>query len=297
MMKSSSPSRHVWNWSRRIAAEDEDAWRDRLAFLGPDKIAVHGRPGLRTVRIEAYSETAAALRRAIREFGGKLEKLDVQKLAARAAAPRKPLRLSADFAVMDAHGNWPSKRPLPRVLLRIGGSMAFGTGEHATTASCLRILRHEASRFGSGWAALDIGTGTGILAIASEKLGASRVNAFDNDPRAVRAAQANVRLNHCKRVSVKCADLFLWNPSRRYPVVMANVFSEILRANAARIVRAVGPGGCLVLSGILRAQEAETAAAFTSRGLRIDQTKRRGKWSTVVLRRTGSPSHRRRNVS
>lgn len=231
------------------------------------------------------------------KFGGKVEKLDVQKLAERATAPRKPLKLASDFVVMDAHGRWHSGVPRPRVLLRIGGAMAFGTGEHATTASCLRILRHEARRLAGGWTALDIGTGTGILAIASEKLGASRVDAFDNDPRAVRAARANARLNRCRLVSVKSIDLFRWKPSRSYPMVIANVFSEILKANAPRIVRAVAPGGCLVLSGILRTQETETAAAFTARGFRIEKTKCRGKWSTIVLRRATLEPHPGRGVS
>lgn len=296
-MKHRSPEIHVWRWTRRIAATDEEAWRERLVRLGPGNIVVHGRPGLKTVCTEAYAQTPAVVRKIAREFGGRLEKLDLRKIATSASTPRKPLRLAADFAVMDAYGCWPGTVSKPRTLLRIGGAMAFGTGEHATTASCLRILRHEAKHLGRGWTALDIGTGTGILAIAAEKFGASRVDAIDNDPRAVRAARANVLLNRCKLVTARRADLFKWNTRRAYSVVVANVFSEILRENAQRIVNAVQPAGCLVLSGILRIQEEETGASFVAKGLCIEQTRRRGKWSTIVLRRITASAQTKHAVS
>ncbi|MBU3664329.1 MAG: methyltransferase domain-containing protein [Chthoniobacterales bacterium] len=250
---------------------------------------------MKTIRFEVYSADAAPLRKAKRDFGGAVDKIDVIRIATRAGAPRKPLRLAGDLAVMDTHGIWPSTLPKPHILLRIGGAMAFGTGEHATTSACLRFLRHEAASLGCGWTMLDIGTGSGILAIAAEKLGAARVEAFDHDPRAVRAAQANVHRNRCTRVTVEAADLLKWNPGRtRHPVVVANVFSEILRAAAPRIARTVAPGGCLVLSGILRAQEQETVAAFVALGLAEEQTTRRGKWVTVKLRQKPP---RRRDVS
>ena len=164
--------------------------------------------------------------------------------------------------------------------------MAFGTGEHATTAACLRFLRDEAARLTPGWTALDAGTGSGILAIAAEKLGAARVSAFDNDPRAVRAARANARLNGCSRIDFAVANVLAWSPGRtRYPVVAANIYSEVLSAAAPAIARAVAPGGCLALSGILRDREAETLAAFAPRGLVAERVSRRGKWVTLLLRR------------
>jgi ribosomal protein L11 methyltransferase len=238
------------------------------------------------IRLEAYDTSAAPLRRVAREFGGKVDRLDAEKLVARANAPRRPLRLASDFAVIDAHGTWPAKDKKPRILLRIGGAMAFGTGEHATTAACLRFVRDEAARLGEGWTMLDIGTGTGILAIAAEKLGAARVIAFDYDPRAIKAAEANAKRNRCRRVKFSLADLLAWKPGKtRYPLVAANVFSEILRAAAPQITDAVQPGGCLVLSGILRVQEKETLATFVARQLRLEKTSRRGKWVTLQLRK------------
>jgi ribosomal protein L11 methyltransferase len=285
-MKAKAFPRHIWRWVRIASATHEDAWRERLAFLGEANLIVHTRPGTKMIRLEAYNSGAAPLHRVARDFGGKVERLDAEKIVTRAIAPRRPLRLGRDFAVMDAHGTWPAKDKKPRILLRIGGAMAFGTGEHATTAACLRLLRDEAERLGEGWRMLDIGTGTGILAIAAEKLGATQVAAFDYDPRAVKAAETNANRNRCRRVKFTRADLLAWQPGKmRYPVVAANVFSEILRAAAPQITDSVEPGGCLILSGILRMQEKETLATFVTRQLRLEKTSRRGKWVTLALRK------------
>lgn len=274
--------RTVPRWVRHTSAAHEDAWRERLAFLGTG-LVVLGRPGTRMVRLEAYAPEKT-LRRLCREFGGKLERIDTLKIAAKANAPRRPLRVARDLAVLDAHGSWPDAQPQPRILLRIAGAMAFGTGEHATTSACLRFLRLEAARVGSEWSMLDIGTGSGILAIAAEKLGAARIDAFDYDERAVQAARTNARRNRCRRVDISEANLLRWKPRRRYPVVTANVFSEILRLAAPQIADAVRPGGCLVLSGILRPQEGEVLDAFRDRGFCPEKTARRGKWVTLLLR-------------
>lgn len=236
------------------------------------------------IRIEAYSPSAAPLRDVMHLFGGAVTRIDTEAIVAKANSPRKPLRLGRNMAILDTHDRWPGNRPKPRVLLRIGSAMAFGTGDHATTSSCLRFLREEAPRLPAGWTALDIGTGSGILALAAEKLGASCVTAFDYDPRAVRAAQDNVRRNRCTRVSLAVMDVHAWRPGRkRHPLIMANLFSNLLRAAAPRIVRALSPGGTLILSGILRAQENETLAPFLSRGLVLEKAGRRGKWVTLLL--------------
>ncbi len=124
-----------------------------------------------------------------------------------------------------------------------------------------------------------------ILAIAAEKLGADEVRGFDYDPRAVKAAQANLKFNRCLRAKITAGDLLSWRPGReRYQIVMANVFSEILRAAAPKIVRTVAPDGSLVLSGILRPQEKEVARTFRTLGMKLTAASRRGKWVTLLLR-------------
>jgi ribosomal protein L11 methyltransferase len=278
-------AKQTWRWVRKARCEREEAWREALSFLSPDSLVIHGRPGKKTIRIEAYGRNAARLRTIADVFGGKVEKFDADKIARQANAPRRPLRVGKILGVIDAHGKWPASSPRPRILLRIGSAMAFGTGEHATTSACLRFLAGEARGLSPGWTCLDLGAGSGILAIAAEKLGASKVCGFDYDPRAVKAARANLKLNRCRRAKITSGNLLSWRPGRgRYQIVMANVFSEVLRAAATKIVRTVAAGGCLVLSGILRTQEKDVLRTFRAFGLKHEATSRRGKWVTLRLR-------------
>lgn len=275
-------TRFIRRWVRRAAADHEDLWRTRLDDIGGG-LVIHGCPGRRTVRLEAYGP-APLLRRLHRDFGGRVETIDAAAAAARANAPRRPLLPASEIGVLDIDGCWPEERPRPRIVLHITGAMAFGTGDHATTATCLRLMQAEARRLAPGWTALDIGAGSAILAIAAEKLGAASVHAFDNDPRAVQAARSNLRRNRCRRITLAVRDLLDWAPTRRYDLVTANVFSELLRSAAPHITTALNPGACLILSGILRSQENETVSSFTTRRLVLEQTTRRGKWVTLQLR-------------
>ena len=170
---------------------------------------------------------------------------------------------------------------IPAILIPAG--MAFGTGEHATTATCLRMLADEAHRRRhEPWEALDLGTGSGILAIAAARLGAERVLATDFDPHAVRTAKQNVRVNQAA-VRVERSDVRAWSPERTWPVVMANLFSGLLMEVAPKIARAVAPAGTLIVSGILRAQEAEVLAALAARKVRPARVVRKGKWIAALL--------------
>lgn len=275
----------TWRWTRNAHAHQEAAWRERLSCLGPGCLVVHARPRAKTIRLEAYSDQPQSLRQLARILGGKVDLLDTEKITARANAPRRPLRIGRKLGVIDTNGVWPDKLPRPEILLRISSAMAFGTGEHATTSACLRYLVDEAKSCPYEWTCLDLGTGSGILAIAAEKLGAAKVRAIDYDPRAVKAAKENLARNRTRRVNLTKGDLLKWNPGRvRYRVVLANVFSEILRAAAPQIARSVAPGGCLMLSGILRAQETGVLRTFRPLGFKLESAARRGKWVTLRLR-------------
>lgn len=275
----------TWRWTRKAPAHHETAWRERLSSLGPACLIVHARPRAKTIRLEVYADKSQSLRQLARILGGKVDRLDAEKIAARANAPRKPLRIGRQLGVVDNEGRWPEELPRPEILLRIGSAMAFGTGEHATTSACLRYLVQETKSCAPGWICLDLGTGSGILAIAAEKLGASKVRAIDYDPRAVKAAKENLARNRARRVNLTEGDLLTWNPGRaRYRVVLANVFSEILRSAAPRIAQSVTPRGCLVLSGILRTQETGVLRTFRPLGFKFEAAARRGKWVTLRLR-------------
>lgn len=140
--------------------------------------------------------------------------------------------------------------------------MSFGTGQHGTTRACL-IFLDRLSAANSRRRMLDMGCGSGILAIAAAKLGFTPVAAFDNDPDAVAIARENAALNHVE-IAFETCDLAANTVSAE--VVVANILAPVLIQAAGSIASAVRPGGALVISGILDSQYADVLAAFTHHG-------------------------------
>jgi ribosomal protein L11 methyltransferase len=147
--------------------------------------------------------------------------------------------------------------PVGRICIRLHMGLAFGTGEHPTTALCLEWLEE---RVRSGTTILDYGCGSGVLAIAALALGASRGFAVDNDPQTLDATQDNAALNGVAE------RLFIALPEALPPIVVdilaANILAGPLIELAPQFARYVRSGGALVLSGILEAQVAQVAAAY-----------------------------------
>jgi ribosomal protein L11 methyltransferase len=150
---------------------------------------------------------------------------------------------------------WSRRRPRPgqRVVVLDPG-LSFGTGQHPTTLYCLRQLARF-RRQGAKQSFLDIGCGSGILAIAAAKLGYSPVEALDNDPATVRSSRDNIKRNRV-RVVLRRADLTRLPlvPRRRYDVICANLICDLLVNQAERIRNLLKPGGKLVTAGILRGE-------------------------------------------
>lgn len=153
--------------------------------------------------------------------------------------------------------SWSRRRARPgqRVLILDPG-LSFGTGQHETTAYCLRHLCALMRRSPAPASFLDIGTGSGILALAAAKLGCKSVEAFDFDPDAVRAARANARRNRVDtRIRFRRADLTTVPlPRRRFGLICANLTYDLLASQAGRISRLLTPGGSLIVAGILTSQ-------------------------------------------
>ena len=144
---------------------------------------------------------------------------------------------------------------------------AFGTGHHGTTEGCL-VLVEEALAATPNAPTLDIGTGTGILAVAALKLGAPTVLAIDVDPDAVSATQVNAGRNGCAGLTVRLAEP--QEVAGRFPLVLANLLTHTHLALASQYARLVAPGGSLVLGGMLQDEDdlvslALAAAGFTTR--------------------------------
>jgi len=271
----------LFRWSRLTSEKWEDAWVERLQFLGPGRAAFIGWPGSRSVRIEAFVDETTA-RKLVKEFGGKVTK--ARDWIADPERPRKPLRLRGKLTVYGDAESF-AARPAAAPAIFVPAGMAFGTGEHATTASVLRMLCDLAPDLPAGWRAVDAGTGSGILAIAASRLGAMAVEAFDYDPACVRITKANVRANAVRGVSVAEMDVLKWKPAAPVEIVLANLFSDLLIKAAPRLKRATKRGGWLLFSGVLRAQLPEVLAAFEKLGFVVERTVVRGKWSAGRLHR------------
>ena len=127
---------------------------------------------------------------------------------------------------------------------------------------------------------VDLGTGTGILALAGKKLGASRVFGIDNDPMAISTAKKNARSNKLRGIYFQVCDVQSWKPPRKIDVVIANLFSDLLIELLPKLRRA----NWLIVSGILRKQEYEVVAALYRNGIDLIKIRRRGKWIAILAR-------------
>lgn len=173
------------------------------------------------------------------------------------------------------------------VLVRLDPGMAFGTGDHPTTRACLEAIERLAR---PGDAVLDVGTGSGILALAAARLGARRVLALDVDPQCVDVARRNACDNGVDAVvavtlgSVGASWPFREPASGRFELVVANIIAKALIELAAPLADAVRPGGRLILSGIIADREADVRAAFEP--LALEDRIADGDWRTLVYRRS-----------
>ena len=162
--------------------------------------------------------------------------------------------------------------------LVIDPGMAFGTGSHPTTQLCLVALEDYVK---PNARVADIGTGSGILAIAAAKLGASPVAANDNDPLAVRIARENAVANG---VEVEVTDAL---PRGQYDVVVANILADVIIGLSAELNALLTPGGILLASGIIDTREADVRRALEGTGLTHLETRRQTEWVALVFRQAG----------
>ena len=166
------------------------------------------------------------------------------------------------------------------IVIEIDPGMAFGTGQHPTTAMCLRALE-DCVRPGAD--VLDLGCGSGILAIAAAKIGATKVRALDLDPNAVRAARENAVANGVANV-VGVREGTLDVAGGPFDVIVANISGLTLERLAADLARSLGPGGSLITSGFLDDAVAGLARAFEATGLTVVKVIDDGVWRAIIAR-------------
>ena len=246
--------------------EDHDVWRiDAFPTTAKEQSAIEallaGYPALQTV-----TEVLA----------------DADWLAM-ALSGLPPVR-AGRFFVYGAHDR--GLAPASTVNLRIEAGAAFGTGHHGTTVGCLQAY-HDLLKRRRFARVLDVGCGTGVLAIAAARTGTPVAVGTDIDAPSVRIANENAALNGARARFVHASGLN--HPAVRgrgpYDVVFANILAPPLVALSQDIKRALKPGGVAILSGLLRTQQRRVLAAYRSKGFRLVRRIHRDAWATLVVQR------------
>jgi ribosomal protein L11 methyltransferase len=191
------------------------------------------------------------------------------------------------FAVRGTHLHAPL--PAGQITLTLDAGLAFGSGEHGSTRGCLRALEHVARR--RPRRILDLGTGSGILALAAARLLHRQVLATDIEPWSVRVARRNAKQNAVGVLTrFRLADGWRNRFIRRhapYDLVFANILARPLRLMASELSIHMKPGGTVILSGLLHNQARDVIAAHRRCGLRLVSTLHEGPWTTLIMRRPG----------
>jgi ribosomal protein L11 methyltransferase len=182
--------------------------------------------------------------------------------------------------------SWIKKRPRKnQKVVILDPGLSFGTGQHPTTSFCLNeIVRHKNPCDASF---LDIGTGSGILAIAAAKLGYQFIYAFDFDPESIRVAKDNAESNQVvDQIKIRRDDVtkLLLKPRKQFDLVCANLISNLLVAQRKKIVAQMKRSGTLVLAGILASEFTEVQNAFEVLGLKLVANKVENEWCSGAFR-------------
>jgi ribosomal protein L11 methyltransferase len=198
----------------------------------------------------------------------------------------KPIEIGGSLLVKPS---WSKKRPRKnQAVVILDPGLSFGTGQHPTTEFCLHQIcsvgaarQPSSRRLDATKSFLDIGTGSGILAIAAAKLGYKPVRAIDYDPEAIRVARANARANGVlKEIIITAGDVkrFSTKPKKPFDLVCANLISNLLIAERKKITAQLKSGGILVLAGILKSEFLEVQTEFESLGLKLISSRSKKEW-------------------
>jgi len=272
----------VW---RKLSGEKwGDSWQERLAFLGAERLVITQIACSRRIRLEIFDITANESILLLKNFGGEVRDLNHSTADwVRSVVLKRPISIRGRLRIVNNEPSSATLRDLDTIY--IPANLAFGTGEHATTAGCLRLLADIAPRR-SDWEFLDAGTGTGILAIAASRLGAKRVLGFDSDATSVRVAKANAHLNNVRGLKLFRADVLKYRPEGSFDIVAANLYSDLFRKAAHRLWPAIKPWGRLIISGLMLDQVKSVTEKLNEFCGRIEAKRVRGKWVTMLVQRT-----------
>ena len=236
-------------------------------------------------RIRTHLEQLEALGVTVGETSIRVRKIRAQDWSESWKRHFRPIEVSPRLLVLPPWSRRKAKRDQATVVLDPG--LSFGTGNHPTTLFCLEQIARVAENTAVP-SLLDVGTGSGILAIAAAKLGYNPISAFDNDLDAVQSAQANAERNGVAEQMTlfesNVAKLSL-RPKARFNVVCANLTHDLLKQHARRINGQVSPEGTLCLAGILIEQFDAVVACFGELGWHLESDATQNEWRSAALRK------------
>ncbi|MEE2808984.1 MAG: 50S ribosomal protein L11 methyltransferase [Verrucomicrobiota bacterium] len=278
-------------WSKVSPVSKQSILEERFLGLAQTNAVITELPGKKRFRIEVYCNDKNDAQKLLNEFGGKLSKLQIKDWAKlNGSSERPPIKIRNRLIITDSNKKSEIKRISKifegRDVISIPAALAFGTGDHETTSTCLRLLvdlAKEYKRNNKEWSLCDIGTGTGILAIAATMLGSEKVECFDFDSNAIKIAKRNILRNQTTNICIYEADLFEWKPKKKkcWDIITANIFANVLNANLSKIFNALESGGNLILSGILREHENSVIKSAERTSLTDPIIYRKGKWVSM----------------
>lgn len=185
-----------------------------------------------------------------------------------------------DFAVIRAHFHEEIKGVEHDII--ITPKMSFGTGHHATTFMMIEYMREIDLQ---NKTVLDFGTGTGVLAILAEKLGAAEITAIDNDDWSIENSRENIEVNGCKKIELLKADTL--SLGKQFDVILANINKNVLLSNMTSIRQHLKSGGVVIMSGLLSGDRKDIEAAAVKEMLKVEDQKDRQNW--IALRISEKP--------
>lgn len=181
-----------------------------------------------------------------------------------------------DFAAIRADFHEPIKSVEHEII--ITPKMSFGTGHHATTYLMIQQMKELDV---TGKTVFDFGTGTGVLAILAEKLGAKKVLAIDNDQWSYVNAAENIERNHCTKIELQLAHAPI--PGQRFDIVLANINKNVITGHLEILTQQILPGGCLVISGLLAGDERDILTESSKRQLGLAKKAEKDNWLVFKL--------------
>ena len=275
----------MYLWRKRAELHWVEAHADLLQAHAHGQLVIVRKPGFKRLELEIVCRSRSDSSALLKEFGGRIEVLPRNWLERFTRADSKPIKIGKRLVLSSVGGTLVSRlsRYKDRSHIIIPASLAFGTGEHVTTAMSLRFLEQLTRHWKPGWSLVDLGTGSGILALSAKCFGADRVIGIDNDPAAISVAKSNARLNKIRGATFQLGDVRKWNSAENAEVVTANLYGYLL----IEMLPKLQDGKCLILSGILCSQQYELVRALQRNHCDIINTKRRGKWVAILARRSG----------